>query len=139
MRIGLLLGSGSGFDNSYFIAGGGLGYYVIDGLEVGFEASRWFGDEPNIRTFSPETRYVLHMVPVVKPYLGTFYQRDFISGEYRGFEPDDVDRLGARVGAFFVTSGGSFFGGGIRYETIISDCEGDCSDVLPELSISVAL
>lgn len=136
LRLSIIAGAGGGFGNDYLVLGAGLGSYVLDGLEVGAEYEQWFLADPMIGKLSPQARYVLWFVPVLKPYVGTFYRHWFISD---GF--DDVDTVGARAGAFYVSGGGSYFGLGVVYEKIL-DCQGsgdDCSDVYPELVLAISL
>ena len=131
VRGSLIVGSGGAFNHRYFVAGAGLGYYVLDGLEVGLQAEVWFGNDPTITQVSPQTRYVFFFVPVLKPYVGAFYNHWFVGG---GF--DDVDTGGGRAGVFYVTGGGSYFGAGVVHEVILSECSGDCSDTYPEVALS---
>ena len=114
IRLGILLGYTSvtnGFqDTSWLILGGGLGYYVYDGLEVGLDSSFWVIGDPFITTITPGVRYVFHQVPLLKPYVGTFYRRYLVS------KFADSDSLGARAGLLFMTGKRSYFGGGLVYE-----------------------
>ncbi len=133
VRGSLNVGTGGAFNNRYWVIGAGLGYYVVDGLEVGLGADVWFGHEPTITHVTPQTRYVLWFVPVLKPYAGAFYSHWFVGGGH-----DDVDTAGGRAGAFWVSGGGSFFGVGVVHEVIVSECSGDCSDTYPEVSVSIS-
>ena len=133
VRGSLQAGSGGAFGNRYLVVGAGLGYYVFDGLEVGLEVDVWFGQEPTITRLTPQTRYVLYFVPVLKPYVGAFYSHWFVGGGR-----DDADTAGGRVGAFWVSGGGSYFGGGVVHEVILSECTVDCSDTYPEISVSIS-
>lgn len=135
-RFSLSLGGGSGGigDASYIVLGVGAGYYLVDGLEVGADVDYWFGDDPNVIKLSPNVRYVFWQVPTIKPYLGGFYRHWFITD---GF--DDLDSVGARGGVFYVGRGGGFaLGLGAVYEVLL-DCEGDdCTDIYPELALSLS-
>ena len=133
MRLSLGLGSTQSDGDTGIVAGGAFGYFVRDGLEVGLGVDRTFGLDPGLTRVTPDVRYVLHFVPVLKPYAGAFYRRWFIDGE------EGADSVGARAGAFWVSSGGSFFGGGVVYERLVSDCQDDCAMLYPELALSLSL
>lgn len=137
MRLTLLVGTGSTRTDNYFIIGGGLGYYLVNGLEVGFDYEAWLFAKPVLQRLSPEARYVFHMVPVIKPYVGTFYRHTFVS------DYDDYDSVGGRVGAYYIPkSGRVYIGGGAVYERTL-DCTSssfvDCDAWYPEISIGVSL
>ena len=123
-----------GANSEYLFLGGSAGYYVVNGLEAGLGSQFWLIGSPEVITVSPQVRYVLHFVPVLKPYVGAFYQHAFVTD---GF--DDFDSVGARAGAFWVSGGGSYLGGGVVFEQIL-DCPEftDCSRVAPELTLSIA-
>lgn len=136
-RVGLSLGGGSqttlGF--RYFVIGGGVGYYVLDGVELGLAAQHQFGDGPSISNLRPSVRYVAQPLvgrwPLV-PYVGGFYSHWFI-----GDQLADVDAVGARTGLLYV-SGSLILGLGVVYERIVSACTA-CDDVYPDFTISLAL
>jgi hypothetical protein len=138
IRLTLLLGTGSSATDQYFILGGGVGYYLLDGLEVGFDYEAWLFGDPVMHRLSPELRYVFHMVPVIKPYIGTFYRHTFVTGGY-----DDLDYVGGRVGVFYIPKQSRIYlGGGAVYERLL-DCDSnsfvDCDTVYPEIAIGVSL
>lgn len=135
VRVSLALGGGSFGGSGYFAIGLGAGYYVISGLEVGFDVSQWFGSDPNVTQISPQLRYVfyqlLRYVPIA-PYLGAFYRHWFL---WDGFP--DYDTLGGRAGAILSLGGRAYVGLGVAYERILNDCT-SCDNVYPELSVAVA-
>ena len=137
VRLTLILGTGSTRTDNYFIIGGGLGYFLLDGLAVGLDYEAWLFAEPVLQRLSPEARYVFHMVPVIKPYVGTFYRRTFVTDQ------DDYNQVGGRVGAYYLPKAGRMFvGGGAVYERTL-DCTSstyvDCDSWYPEISIGVSL
>jgi hypothetical protein len=132
-RLSIILGTVNQNDDTAWVVGAGYGYYLVDGLELGAEAEHWFNSDPTVSKVSPQLRYVLWMVPVLKPYVGTFYRHWFVS------DFDDVDSIGGRFGLFWVSGGGSFLGLGAVVEKSISGCEKDCTQFYPEVALSVAL
>ncbi|MCA9543949.1 MAG: hypothetical protein KC613_06145 [Myxococcales bacterium] len=141
MRIGIQGGTTSSFDNTYFVLGGVFGYFIADGLELALGGSMWIGDDPSIAELSPQVRYVVYQVPVVKPYAGAFYEHIFL-GEVGGLALDDVDSIGARGGLLFQIGRAGFLGAGVSYASRVNcneDQLGDFCDarLLPEISFSL--
>ena len=136
--FGVVAGSGSAFNDNYIILGLGVGYYVVDGLELGIDVQRWISGEPSITKVSPQIRYVFTQPQVIKPYVGAFYRRTYY-GSYRGIDLDDQDSFGYRAGAYFSANNGIYIGGGIVYEEY-TDCElyTDCSSTYPEILFTVS-
>ncbi|MGM0577377.1 MAG: hypothetical protein ACQEXJ_16755 [Myxococcota bacterium] len=137
VRISATIGSTGGFGADYIAIGVGGGYFVVDGLEAGLDAEVWVGDDPTVGRLGPQVRYVLHFVPVVKPYVGGFYKHWFVEDvpEVPGLG-EDLDSLGVRGGFYYVLER-VFVGGGVAYERF-TDCPafGDCSDIYPEFALS---
>jgi hypothetical protein len=136
--VGVVLGSGSAFNDNYIILGAGVGYYVLNGLEIGIDVQHWFSGDPSITKVSPQIRYVFTQPKVVKPYVGAFYRRTYF-GDFNGIDIDDQDSFGYRAGAFFSTNNRVYIGGGIVYEEY-RDCDPsyDCSTTYPELIFTVS-
>lgn len=136
--VGVVVGSGSAFNDDYIILGVGLGYYVAKGLEVGIDIQHWFSGDPSITKVSPQIRYVFTQVKVIKPYLGAFYRRTYF-GDLNGFDLDDQDSFGYRVGAYFTSNERVYIGGGMVYEEY-KDCSAfvDCSTSYPEILFTVS-
>jgi hypothetical protein len=138
IRLTLLIGTGSTVREDYLIVGGGVGYFVADGFELGVDYEAWILASPVFHRLSPEARYVFHMIPVIKPYVGVFYRHTFVADDY-----EDMDHVGARGGLFYVPKGGRVFvGGGAIYERLL-DCEEtslvDCDEVYPEIFFGVSI
>jgi hypothetical protein len=137
-RFGLALGGGTqtAFGSTYFVIGGGLEYFVLDGVGIGVSALHEFGSGPSISKVSPALRYVAQPLvgkwPVV-PYVGGFYNHWFIGDSF-----PDVDTIGARAGLLFV-SGQLVLGLGVAIEHTVSTCTMDCNLVYPDFAISLAL
>lgn len=138
IRLSLGLGGGSYGGSGFFAVEIGAGYYVISGLEVGFDVSQWFGSTPAVTQISPQLRYVfyqlLRYVPIA-PYVGAFYRHWFL---WDGFP--DYDTLGGRAGAILTLGGRVYFGLGVVYERILSDCGVSCdkNNVYPELTVAIS-
>ena len=140
-RFGLSVGGGTqtSLGHRYFALGAGVGYFVLDGVELGFGALHQFGDGPSISKLTPSLRYIAQPLvgrwPVI-PYVGVFYNHWFI-----GDDLADVDTVGSRAGFVFI-SGSLVLGLGVAYERIVSACSPsieDCDSVYPDFSISLAL
>lgn len=130
MRLALGLGFGaSGTGSNRLAVGGGFGYFVLDGLEVGVDGSAWFGGGATIGNVGPQVRYVLHMVPGLQPYVGAFYRHWFLPG-------DDFPALGGRAGIFYVGGGRVFIALGVAHEVPLDDRY--APRTVPELMISVS-
>jgi hypothetical protein len=131
----LTLGSAWVGSNDYFIVGAGLGYYLLDGLEVGLDGAIWLFDSPTIGTLTPQIKYVVHQLPLIKPYIGTFYRHYFVGDDF-----EDLDSVGARVGIYIVSGKGAYFGIGGLYEHML-DCNEnvlECDDWYPELLVGIS-
>ncbi len=136
LGLGVYGGSRTTLGHRYFAIGASVGYYVLDGVEVGLGALEQFGSRPNIAKLSPSLRYVVQPLvgvsPVI-PYVGAFYNHWFISEGVA-----DLDTLGGSAGLLYV-SGNLVLGLGVTYERVISECVTDCSLVYPDITISLSL
>jgi hypothetical protein len=122
---------------NYLVIGGGVTYFVLDGVELGISALHEFSsDGPSISRVSPSLRYIAQPLvgkwPVI-PYIGAFYAHDFIGGGYA-----DEDSIGGRVGFIFI-SGHAILGLGLAVEHFVSACTMDCTFEYPDLTVSLAL
>ncbi|MCF6211461.1 MAG: hypothetical protein L3K24_12520 [Gammaproteobacteria bacterium] len=131
-NIGIMAGTGSSFDGNYTILGIGVGYYIMQGLELGIDAQHWFSSRSSITKISPQIRYVFTQPKVVKPYLGAFYRRTFVDSDVSV----DMNSYGYRAGAYTSMRNKTYIGGGIVYEQY-SDCQIDCSSTYPEILFSI--
>ena len=138
VSLGLILGSGSAFNDNYLILGAGVGYYIVKGLEIGVDLQYWASGDPSITKLSPQIRYVFTQPDVIKPYIGAFYRRTFY-GDYKGISIDDLNSYGTRAGAYFSTNNRVYIGGGVVYEKY-QDCAQlvDCSSTYPEILFQVS-
>ncbi len=135
-RFSLHFGGGtqSSFNSNYVVISGQLGFFALPGLELGIGATQWFGSGPNVSKVSPRITYFAYRVPSsFQPYVGVLYDHWFIGD---GFE--DLDLVGVRVGLVRRIQTNILFTVGLRYESVISDCSQDCSDIQPEVSIALS-
>ncbi len=134
--VAIIAGSGSAFRDDYLILGLGYGYYLVDGLELGIDAQFWLNGDPSITKLSPQIRYVFTQPKTVKPYIGGFFRRTFIS------DFPDLDSVGYRAGLNFMGRGNFYFGAGFVYERY-QDCNeaivANCSDTYPEILFSFSI
>ena len=133
LRFSLVAGSGRSFNENYVVLGLGVGYFVLDGLEVGIDGEAWLGGDPDIYKLSPQVKYVLPLQSKFRPYAGAFYRRTFIDGF------DDQNSAGGRGGVYFISSNNMYFGAGVVYETYL-DCDNSiystCDDFYPEVTLA---
>lgn len=128
-------GTGYAFDQSYFVFGVGVGYYVIDGLNLGLSVESWSGSNPGLYKVTPSVQYVFHQVPRLTPYVGAFYRRAYIDGL------PDINSVGGRAGVYVAAGRSAYVGIGAVYESYL-DCNktiyNSCSEVYPEVSFTIS-
>ena len=135
-HLQMAIGSGSLLNDNYIILGIGYGYYLQNGLELGIDFDLWLDGDPSIYQVTPEIKYVLPVKSQIKPYVGTFYRRNFIEGF------DDRDAYGYRAGVYWLTRGGVYIGYGFKQSTLKNCNETiyfDCEEVYSELSVMVSI
>ena len=104
-KIHLSIGGGtvsSGSDTGIVI-GGGIGYMILDGLELGLDSDYWTGIEPGRFTLSPQARYWLDLGFSLFPYVGTFFSHSFVDSPY-----EDLQSYGFRGGAAWLSGRGLY-------------------------------
>lgn len=125
-------GSGTAFNNDYFIIGAGLEYFVQDGVGVGLSYENWSGNGPTLNQTSASVQYVFYQSSRFQPYIGTFYRHTAISNL------PGMNSVGGRAGIYFDTGPRSIIGAGLAYESFLN-CQpnvfGSCSQTYPEISI----
>lgn len=100
--VGVRLGGASIADEDYTIFGVSGNYFIIDNLSVGLGYEKWFSGDPSIQKVTAESTYFLPTSEKMRPYLGVFGRRMFISGNDRfGREYDDTNSYGYRVGLVY--------------------------------------
>jgi hypothetical protein len=136
-RFGFVVGGGTGyaFNQTYFVLGVGATYYIVNGLNVGLSVESWSGADPHITKVTPSVQYVFYQVPVVKPYIGAFFRRAYMSSL------PDVDSVGGRAGLYVQVGRNAYIGGGVAYEAYINCNQtiySSCTNTYPELSFTLA-
>jgi len=135
LRLSVLLGGGTNFQDNYLIVGAGVGYFPIDGLEASLGGTAWLLGDPFIGTVTPGLTYVFYQVPKIHPYLGAFYRHYFITSSF-----DDFDTYGGRGGVNLLVGDNGYVGGGVVYERLF-DCQRgvwqDCDQWYPELTFAI--
>jgi opacity protein-like surface antigen len=128
-------GTGYAFDETYFVLGLGVSYYLVDGLNAGLAFESWSGSDPSMYKITPSLQYVFYEVQTVKPYIGAFYRRTNVDGL------PDLDSVGGRAGAYFQAGRNAYIGFGVVYESYL-DCSSsvyrNCDSTYPELSFTIA-
>jgi hypothetical protein len=110
VRVGFYGGAGNTYNQTYFILGGGLGYYLANGLEVGADVEGWLFKDPNIWKLTPQIRYVVWQMNPIRPYVGAFWRQTYVADPF-----EDYDSFGARGGVAY-RSGGNYLAVGVVYE-----------------------
>jgi hypothetical protein len=126
------LSLGGGFNGTNGQIGGGLGYFVIKGLEVGVEGFVTIQSDTTIGVLGPQARYIVWQVPTIHPYIGPFYRHWFI-----GDEIEDRDSVGARAG--IITAQKPFYlSAGVAYERFLGCTDDNCAFVTPEINLGIS-
>ena len=137
-RFGLSISGGStnNFGERYTAIGGGVGYYVLDGLQLGMSFIEEFGDGPNLFKLSPNVQYVAQPLVykwLLVPYVGAFFNHWFVGDNF-----PDVNTVGGRLGLLYVGQSRIVIGGGIAVERVVSECSQDCTDIYPDFVIALS-
>ncbi len=129
-RLNIVGGAGSTLGQTYLILGVGFSYFIADGLSLGFSGEGWVLQDPTIWKISPDIRYTFWKMNKFKPYVGAFYRRTYMGGDF-----SDYNSWGGRAGVAY-RQGGSYVSLGVVYEEFIDvDSHfGDSNNIYPELS-----
>ncbi len=130
-RGNFVAGWGNSLGDDYVLVGAGASYLVARGLDIGLDGETWLGHELGVSKLTPGIRYTHNLSPKTMPYVGGFYRRTFI-----GDDLPDYSSLGGRAGLYQRAGTNSVIGAGVVVEQYL-DCDGDCTDVYPEASVSL--
>jgi hypothetical protein len=131
----LTASSGYAFDESYFVLGLGVSYYLLDGLSAGVHVESWSGGDPSMTKLTGSTQYVFHRIQTVKPYVGAFYRRTDIE------TLPDLDSVGGRAGVYVEAGRNGFIGLGGVYESYLDCNKGtyrECDSTYAEVTFTLA-
>lgn len=137
-RVSLAAGGGTGssLGYQYVLVGAGVGYFVLDGVELSLHGVHQFGDGPSISELSPQLRYIAQPLvgrsPVI-PYIGASYNHWFVGDPY-----EDVDAIAGRVGGLWL-SGRVVLGLGVIVEHVVSQCYSHCDSVYPDVTLGFTI
>jgi hypothetical protein len=130
-RIAVALGTGFSQNDTYLILGAGVGYYVVDGLELAIDTDLWLFSTPTIFNLTPGVRYLFDTRTRFVPYIGAFYRYAAID------DFEDQDSLGGRAGVALLASPNVSATVGLVYEHIL-DCNEtwfrSCDSLYPEIA-----
>ena len=134
-QVSVLAGSGDAFGDSYFIIGGGVNYFIADGLNVGLNLEAWTGGDPSVYKVTAAMNYIFYKTPKVSPYVGAFFRYTDIE------DHDSLNSVGGRAGLYLKVGRSGYLGGGIVYESYL-DCESrtyvECDTTYPEFSFLIS-
>ena len=134
LSFSFLIGSGRAYSDNYTVLGVGVGYYLLDGLQLGLDYEYWAGGEPTIQQISPRINYVFARQSTFSPYVGGFYRKTKID------TLPDTDAWGGRAGTYMRSGESLILGFGVAYIEY-NDCQDSiydsCSDIYPEFSLGV--
>lgn len=136
LGLGIVIGQGQAFNDTYDIYGVGLGYYLVDGLELGLDYEVWSGGSPGIRQYSPKLNYVFSPNSEVSLFVGGFYRLTKIDGLA------DDKAIGGRLGLYMQSSKKMFIGfdvAYIEYQDCVETPTNTCSDTYPEFTVGFSL
>ena len=133
VRVGVGGGATLNLDTTAFQISCGIGYFVVDYLEIGADIAFQFGTDNSPFTFvlGPAARLVVPIDKNVIPYLGAFYHHYFVADSSFA----DLDAAGMRAGIFLRTSELNIQLG-VAWDHILSDCTGDCDIFRPEVGVT---
>jgi hypothetical protein len=133
VRVGFYAGAGNTYSQTYAIIGAGVGYYLMNGFEIGIDGEGWVLNDPTIWKVTPQIRYVLWKMNPIRPYVGAFWRKTFVSDNY-----PDYDSWGARGGVAY-RKGGNYLAVGAVYEKF-NDYTGTGKDytVYPEIALWIS-
>ncbi len=130
-RVSLSAGASAGSGGSSYQLGVGLGYYLLDGLELGVDTRSWMGGSFRAHEVAPSLTYVFHNLGNFLPYGGLLYRRTFIHNR------ENLSAYGARAGIYLQQSPNLVLRAGVaahRYQNCNRATGLDCTDIYPEIS-----
>ena len=133
-QFSLTSSNGHAFNSNYFVIGVSVGYFVEDGLGLGFSYENWSGGNRSITKFSPYAQYVFTDVSSFQPYVGGFYRHTAVSGL------PDINSVGGRVGFYFSSGQNASVSVGMVYESYLNCQESlysSCRQSYPDVGVTL--
>ena len=133
-HISFNLSFSDSLNKDYVGFGVGYRYFPFEGVDVGLDFDLLLGNEPIIYRVSPEIRYVFYTLQTFIPYVGGFYQYNYI------VNIENKGGFGARAGFYTPLSDHTYIGYGLSAGEL-RQCEkavyGKCTTVQAEFSFSL--
>lgn len=130
-QLSINAGSGRYYNESYLNLGLGYEYFISPGLQASAKVNLWFGGEHDIYQLTPGINYIVPGSWGARPYVGVFYQRNYIEGD------EDIDASGFRAGVYVAAGSHAYVGYGVSYSEL-KDCDEaiyfNCSSTHTEIS-----
>jgi hypothetical protein len=133
-HVSFNLGVSDSLNKDYVGFGIGYRYFPADGVELGLDFDLLLGDDPIIYRVSPEVRYVFYSLNTFIPYVGVYYQYNYI------VDMENKGGFGARAGFYTPLRANTYIGYGVSAGKL-QQCDktvySDCSTTQIELSFSL--
>ncbi len=133
--FGVVLGSGSSYNETYMILGVSGEYFAMDGLSIGVGYQGWFGANPVQNQLTASSSYYFMFHNKFHPYVGVFGRETFVKNY------DDRTSYGGRAGLAVTMTPNTYISAGWAYEEYTSCTEtrfNDCSTSYPEIVFSLS-
>jgi hypothetical protein len=128
------LGFSDSLNKDYVGFGVAYRYFPFTGVDVGVDFDLLLGNNPIIYRVSPEIRYVFQSLETFIPYVGAFYQYNYI------VDLENLGGFGARAGLYTPISPTSYLGYGLSWGEL-RQCNkaiyGECSNRQIEINFSL--
>jgi len=133
-QLSVVVGNGYALDESYFVVGAGVSYYVLNGLGVGLSFQKWSGGSSGITKYAPFVQYVFYQSSSsVQPYVGALYSHTVVESM------PDINSVGERAGINIASGRNGYITLGFVQE-IYLDCQESvqqtCRETYPELGLT---
>ena len=131
-NVGMSVGAGTNYGNTYTIVGVYGNYFVVDNLSLGLGYRGWFGASPTQNEILADATYFLPLSTKFHPYVGVLARQIFIE------KYDDFQSYGAKAGVAITMSANSYLAVGYVVESYTNCIDGSCSVSYPEFVFGVS-
>jgi len=135
-NISVTAGTDTAYGNTYSVIGVNGHYFIADNLSIGLSYTSWLGSDPTINQFTVPLTFHLPMDMPIRPYIGGFYSYT-IMGSDSGYDYNNYDSYGARVGVTMQTGAGAYVSVGWVQE-ITENGDNVSSRGYPEVSAGIS-